>query len=69
MFETDNDGEICFKPNTKGLYTRIYPHEILLLVKAGILEEYDETFPKIGDEYYFIDSNCFIDCEKTTDTE
>ncbi len=41
--------------NIKFLENFIYPHEILLMLKAGILEEVDESWPKEGDRYWIID--------------
>lgn len=44
----------------KGHWIEAKPHEILLLVLAGVLEEVKEeeiqTFPKYGDEYWYIDT-------------
>ena len=63
VFETDFQGDISYEAECDGTvsYDTIHPHEILLMVKAGILEEYDETFPKKGDVYWFIGSSSNID--------
>lgn len=64
VFETCKFGSITIyvaeeDENTTAWVTSnvtIKTHEILLMVKAGILEEYDDTFPKIGDYCWFINS-------------
>ena len=50
VFETNFAGDIKYR--AKDSENIMMPHEVLLMVKAGILEEYDDTFPKIGDTYY-----------------
>ena len=59
VFDTDFQGDIHYEAECDGAvpYNTILPHEILLMVKAGILEEYDETFPKMGDGYWYIGSD------------
>lgn len=59
VFETDIDSCIVYEVRVSGgLFAirpeSIEPHEILLMVKAGILEEVDERFPKVDFVYWYV---------------
>lgn len=66
VFETDFEGDIRYVAECDGTvpYNTIHPHEILLMVKTGILEGYDEAFPKVGKKYFYISDDgsiCYKD--------